>query len=145
MAWSHPTIEDYLLDFRSKGDLHRKVHHVPHPAAQLLHEFYTKGATIKLSNPPWTEEHKRQVLKRGPHKISIRTQRLPSARVCMLQKMFLNCTTCKLDRFYACVGAYRRGLVTPSYLNRNLHWPNPLSNLAILNFWSCPTAAFGGI
>jgi hypothetical protein len=66
MAWSHPTIEDYLLDFRSKGDLHRKVHHVPHPAAQLLHEFCTKGATIKLSNPPWTEEHKRQVLKRGP-------------------------------------------------------------------------------
>jgi hypothetical protein len=39
-------------------------------------------------------------------------------------------TTCTLDHFYSCVGAFRRGLITSSILVRNLHWPSPLSNLA---------------
>jgi hypothetical protein len=44
-AHRHPTIEDYILAFRAKNDLHPQVQHLPHPAAQLLHSLYNYGAT----------------------------------------------------------------------------------------------------
>jgi hypothetical protein len=53
---------------RGRSDFHPKVKTLNHKAARLLDHLRTRGANVKLSTPPWSEERRAETLKRGPHK-----------------------------------------------------------------------------
>ena len=62
------SIEDFVKASRQPPDLHPRIGEINHPAATLLESYYREGVPIALASPPWTQEHKNQVLLRGPHK-----------------------------------------------------------------------------
>jgi hypothetical protein len=50
-----------------RGDFHRDVGKIPHPAAHLLNRFRVGGAPVACSGTPWSFNKKAAALLRGPH------------------------------------------------------------------------------
>ena len=62
MGW-----HDFALHRRGRGDF-ASLLDLDHPARRLLLELKQQGAPVDINTPPWSPQHLRAALKRGPHK-----------------------------------------------------------------------------
>ena len=60
--------EAFVSSLRVTTDISPDVRHLPHKAGRLLDHLRRRGAPVPLRTPPWTDQHLRRAIHRGPHK-----------------------------------------------------------------------------
>jgi hypothetical protein len=53
-----------------RSDFHPNVKRLRHKAAPLLNHLKERGASVTHSTPPWTDQPRKDTLRRGPHKLA---------------------------------------------------------------------------
>ena len=62
------SFEEFISQVRGPSDLHKEVHLLDHPAADLLRNYRDCGVGFKTGAPGWDQDRVRQAIERGAHR-----------------------------------------------------------------------------